>query len=88
MKGKTMKTCTLCRITKPESEFHFDKECKGGRVARCRVCVNIYRRANRKKKLDAYRAYETEYYSKITKPGRQLMRTLIAQGLVGGLSTS
>ena len=33
-------TCTVCGETKLFNEFKRNKECKSGRVARCKVCVN------------------------------------------------
>lgn len=33
-----MKTCRICKQTKPESEFHKDKKARDGLCRECKVC--------------------------------------------------
>lgn len=65
-----MKRCTLCKATKPESEFSQDRAFHDGLSRKCKTCSNArssaYAKANRKalnaKQLARYHANKDRYH--------------------------
>ena len=57
-----MKTCTKCKIEKPEAEFSKRSRANDGLQARCAACDAEYRAANREK-IAEYRAANRERIS-------------------------
>lgn len=51
-----MKTCTVCKATKPLQEFHSDKSKKDGRLPRCAPCRIVQQRERYGKNYERYRA--------------------------------
>lgn len=42
-----MKRCTCCGEVKPLEAFHYDKQAKGRRRSRCKVCISGYNRSEK-----------------------------------------
>lgn len=59
-----MKTCNLCGIEKPFSEFHADK--RRGYSSRCKPCNTAAVAAWRKKNRESYNASERKRYAEST----------------------
>lgn len=50
-----MKTCKLCQIEKPDSEFYAHKSCKGGLNSRCKSCCQKKNNEWKEKNPERYR---------------------------------
>lgn len=53
-----MKTCSKCEIEKPLDEFYTHPRTADGYSAACKECTKVSVRANRKEKIDYYKAYD------------------------------
>ena len=51
-----MKECSKCGAIKPLEEYPKNKQCKQGRSAKCKVCVNAYKGTWRKANPASHRA--------------------------------
>lgn len=56
-----MKTCTVCKATKPLDEFHLSAKSRDGRQSRCKPCANAaareWNKANRERKNESGRKW-------------------------------
>ena len=59
-----LKRCTKCGENKPNTNeyFAFQNKSKGTLQARCKVCVNEYRKKYRENNKDKIKEYKKEYY--------------------------
>ncbi|MDM5229356.1 hypothetical protein QUF73_24910 [Cytobacillus sp. NJ13] len=69
--GVTGKNCSQCNEWKPLEEFNKDRECLGGRKAKCKVCSKGYYKENRDKMLTQQIEYYTENKEKIQEYHKQ-----------------
>jgi hypothetical protein len=73
-----MKTCSKCKIEKPETEFHKDKSRKDGLNHNCKVCVKEHQQQSERRKLrqraydQAHRAIHREFAQ--SERGKQYQR--------------
>lgn len=69
-----MKTCTKCKIEKPETEFHLIRSCGDELRERCKLCVKeanrIYREKNKEKAKQTSRQYRENNREKINERQR------------------
>lgn len=66
-----MKTCTKCKIEKPESEFSRHANKKDGLQTQCKKCVSEYRSANSKKIAEQKRRYREENRERVSEYERK-----------------
>ncbi len=57
-----MKTCTKCKVEKPEAEFHSDKTRTDGLFPHCRECNAVACRAYRARNLERLQQYDRDRY--------------------------
>ncbi|TXH55123.1 MAG: hypothetical protein E6Q97_09480 [Desulfurellales bacterium] len=55
-----MKTCKGCGLTKESTEFYAQRSMTDGLAADCKDCYKARVKANRLKRIDHYRAYDTK----------------------------
>lgn len=56
----TEKTCFKCKVAKPVSEFYRHPQMGDRLIGKCKECTKLDVRANYRKRVDYYRAYERE----------------------------
>lgn len=57
------KTCSKCYISKPFSDYYFDKR-RGKPRARCKKCTDEANKLYENKNIDTVSAYRQKYYQK------------------------
>lgn len=57
-----MKPCIACGVTKPLTEFYKHKQMADGHLNKCKNCVKVAVRANRRKRVNQYRKYDVERF--------------------------
>lgn len=68
-----MKTCSVCKIKKPLSDYHKDKSSKLGVVSKCKQCVAEHYKDNREKIQGNEKRYKEKLWE--TKEGHiQMLR--------------
>lgn len=50
-----MKTCTKCKLVKPDSEFSFRNKALGKLSCACKICHNVYNTSHYKRNSDVYK---------------------------------
>ena len=64
-----MKTCTKCKIEKPDAEFSKDSQKKCGLRSNCKGCLAEYNAANREKRAAYDAAYRKENKARLAAQG-------------------
>lgn len=61
-----MKSCSMCKLNKPLSDFHRNKAFKTGYSYNCKTCINQYRKQDKTKK-EYDRQYRLKYREELNK---------------------